>query len=533
MVLTRRALLTQLGAVGGAGAVFLGMEAMGLAHSTPAMAEQFELPTGSGKGKSVVILGAGIAGLVAAYELDRAGYDVTVLEARDRVGGRVWTVRGGDRIVQSGRADQHATFDPGLYFNAGAARIPSTHRVILGYARRFGVKLESFVNDNRGAGWDFGGQVRPERRMVYDLHGRISELLAKAIDQKALDQAMPKGELDAFRQFLQFYGFLNDKGEYTQASFASGFASEPGGYAHAPTQLPPLTLKELLPNRAIGFPYFFQSINDMQPTMLQPVGGMDAIAHAMNEQVKLRVRLNAPVTAIRRNGERVRIEHGPGNRAIEADFAVVTLPANLLERIPNDFSPAKKAALKGIDYLPSVKVAFEAPRFWETDNDLFGGLAWTDRLNENVIYPSDGFMSPKGVLVAAYVAGWTNQDNPQRFAALSDAERFRISKESIEALHPGKSHLLTKGVTVGWGSVPYSEGVGALWNEGPGGARGQQYAELLKPEGPIYFAGEHLSYVGLWQEGAALSAHEAIKLLQARVAEQGVTSHDRNIRKAG
>ena len=129
-------------------------------------------------------------------------------------------------------------------------------------------------------------------------------------------------------------------------------------------------------------------------------------------------------------------------------------------------------------------------------------------------------MSPKGVLVAAYVAGWTHPENPQKFAALSDAERFRVSKESIEALHPGKSRLLTKGVTVGWGLVPYSEGVGALWDDGPKG-RGQQYAELLKPEGPIFFAGEHLSYVGLWQEGAALSAHEAIKLLQARVMEKG------------
>ena len=520
MGLSRRAVLTQLGAVGGAGAVFMGMEMLGLAHSTPANAENFELRKGSGNGKSVVILGAGIAGLVAAHELKQAGYDVTVLEARERVGGRVWSIRGGDRIIHNGRPEQRATFDPGLYFNAGAARIPTSHRLILGYARKFGVKMETFVNDNRGAGWDFAGKVQPERRMVYDLHGRTSELLAKAIDQKALDQEMPKGELEAFRQFLQFYGLLDDKGRYSQASFASGFASEPGGYDHAPTQLTPLTLKELLPNRSIGFPYFFQSINDMQPTMLQPVGGMDAIAHAIYDQVKPQVRLNSPVTAIRRNGGRVRIEHGPGQQATEADYAVVTLPANLLERIPSDFSPAKKTALKGINYLPSVKVAFEAPRFWETDNDLFGGLAWTDRLNENVIYPSDNFMSAKGVLVAAYVAGWTNQDNPQKFASLSHEERFRISRESIEALHPGKSKLLSKGVTVGWGYLPYSEGVGALWNDGPNG-RGQQYAELLKPEGPIFFAGEHLSYVGLWQEGAALSAHEAIKLLQVMATEKG------------
>ena len=119
------------------------------------------------------------------------------------------------------------------------------------------------------------------------------------------------------------------------------------------------------------------------------------------------------------------------------------------------------------------------------------------------------------MLVAAYVAGWTNQDNPQKFAAFSNEDRLRICRESVEALHPGRSKLLEKGVSVGWGLVPYSEGVGALWPGGPGGGggRGPQYAELLRPEGPIVFAGEHLSYQGLWQEGAALSAHEALKLI--------------------
>ena len=525
MALTRRALLTQLGTVGGASAVFLGMEALGLTYSTPAGAENFELPTGSGNGRSVVILGAGIAGLVSAYELRRAGYKVTVLEARDRVGGRVWTVRGGDRIAQLGRPEQRATFDQGLYFNAGAARIPHSHRVILDYARRFGVPMEVFVNGNRNAGWDFAGKVHPERRMINDMVGRSSELLAKAIDQRALDQEMPKGELEAFRQFLRFYGGLDEKGKYGNQG-SSGFSVEPGGYAQAPRPVEALSFKELLPSQAVALPYLFEAIFDMQAPLLQPVGGMDRIAAAIYDQVKPAVQLNSPVAAIRRTGHRVRIEHGPGQGAIEADFAVVTLPANQLERIPNDFSQAKKAALKGINYLPSVKVAFEAPRFWETHGDIYGGLAWTDRLNENVMYPSDGFGSQKGVLVAAYVAGWTNPDNPQKFALLSDAERLRISRESIEALHPGKSKLLSKGVTVGWGSVQYSEGVGAIWAGGPGSAapRGQQYAELLKPEGPITFAGEHLSYAGLWQEGAALSAHEAVKLIQSMAAQSARTA---------
>ena len=523
MALTRRALLEHIGSVGGAGAAYLAMEALGLAIPTPAGAERFELLRSSGNGRSVVILGAGIAGLVSAYELHRAGYRVTVLEARDRIGGRSWTIRGGDRIVQTGRPDQHAAFDPGLYFNAGPARIPSTHRVILGYARRFGVPLETFVNVNRNAGWDFAGKVQPERRMVNDMRGHIGELLAKAINQHALDQQVPKGELELIRMFLQPYAQLDEKGRYAPAG-SSGYAVEGGGYAEAPKGLPPLTLDELLPGTTLAgrgsvvLPYIFEHISDMQATMLQPIGGMDRIAHAIYAQVKPTVRLKTPVAAIRRVGERVRIEHGPGRQATEADYCICTLPLPVLGRLSGDFSPAKRAAIAGAPaYLHSVKLAFEAPRFWESDDNIFGGLAWTDRLNENVIYPSNQYGAAKGVIVGSYCAGWTHPGNPDAFAALSHEERVRISRDSIEALHPGRSHLLSKAVSVAWGITPYSEGVSPMWPGGPGSLqpRPALYAELLKPEGPIIFAGEHLSYQPAWQEGAALSAHEALKLVAA------------------
>jgi monoamine oxidase len=119
------------------------------------------------------------------------------------------------------------------------------------------------------------------------------------------------------------------------------------------------------------------------------------------------------------------------------------------------------------------------------------------------------------VLVAAYCAGWTRRDNPDAFAALSHEERFRIARESVEAMHPGRSRLLSRGVTVAWGLTPFSEGVGAMWPDfgRNTGKRGPEYEELLRPEGPIVFAGEHLSYIPTWQEGAVLSAHEAMKLL--------------------
>jgi monoamine oxidase len=516
MALTRRALLERIGTAGGLGAAYMAMETLGLAIPTPAGAENFSLPRGSGNGRSVVILGAGIAGLVSAYELQRAGYRVTVLEARDRIGGRSWTIRGGDRIVQNGRPDQLATFDAGQYFNSGPARIPSTHRLILGYARRFDVRLEPFINVNRNAGWDFGGKVQPERRMVEDMRGHLAELLAKAIDRKALDGVVSSDELAAVRQFLAPYAGVGADGVYRPTG-RSGYSVEGGGYDQAPVPLPALAVNELAPSPAVTLPYLFEHIWDMQSTMLQPVGGMDRIAHAIYDQVKPAVRLRTQVSAIRRSGDRVRIEHGA--HATEADYCICTIPLPVLARIPSDFSAAKKAAIAAAPpYLHSVKLAFQAPRFWEVNDNIFGGLAWTDRLNENVMYPSGGIGTAKGVIVGAYCAGWTHRDTPDSFAALSHEERFRISRESIEALHPGRSRLLSKGVTVAWGLAPYSEGVGPMWGDpdfGGNRGRGEVYAELLKPEGPIVFAGEHLSYQQTWQEGAASSAHEALKLVAA------------------
>jgi len=427
----------------------------------------------------------------------------------------VWSVRGGDRIVQTGRPDQVCRFSEGLYLNAGAARLPSQHHTVLGYARRLGVPLEVMVNSNRSAKWDFGGRVHSDRQMINDVRGRISELLAKAIDRGALDAELRGGDREAMRQFLGFYGELARNGDYAPQG-RSGYAEEPGAYAETGRPLPPLTLAELMGNRAAGLPLVFEEFFDQQTPMLQPVGGMDRIAHALYEQVRPAVRLNSPVTAIRRSGAGVRIEHGPGARATEADHCICTLGLNLLQRIPSDFSPAKQAAIRGWDYLPSVKVGFESPRFWEEEG-IYGGLGWTDQANENLIYPSGRFHAEKGVLVGAYCAGWTG-DHLGTFNAMSHDERFRLCREVVERMHPGKSRLLDRPVTVAWGLTPWSEGVGPLAPEWGGGPRGPRYAEMLRPEGPIVFAGEHLSYVPFWQEGAALSAHAALRVLTEQAA---------------
>jgi monoamine oxidase len=102
-----------------------------------------------------------------------------------------------------------------------------------------------------------------------------------------------------------------------------------------------------------------------------------------------------------------------------------------------------------------------------------------------------------------------------KYEAMSADDRFTISRGVIERLHPGNSHLLDKPVTVSWRQTEWSMGVGGEWTPE---TRKTDYPELCRPEGPVFFAGEHLSYIGFWQEGAALSAHEAIAALQARVS---------------
>src|SRR5262245_13787827 len=169
-------MLHLVGRAAGAASVYATLDAMGLVPVVEAYAGPPNLPAASGRGVRVAILGAGIAGLVAAYELRKAGYQCRVLEARARPGGRIWTLRAGDTIVETDSIQRVAwARQPHLYFNAGAARLPHHHQGILTYCRELDVPLELFMNDNRGAllpdDGDFGGTPPAGRRVGHDAAG--------------------------------------------------------------------------------------------------------------------------------------------------------------------------------------------------------------------------------------------------------------------------------------------------------------------------------------------------------------------------
>jgi monoamine oxidase len=190
MGVTRRSFIARVAQAGGYGAAFSTMQALGLL-AQPQATTLGTLPKDLGKGRKVVILGAGIAGMVAAYELRKAGFQCTLLEARERPGGRNWTIRSGSRIEFTDGSVQHCEWKEGMYMNAGPARIPSIHRTMLGYCEELGIPLEVEINTSRSTLMQSdelnGGRPVEQRQVVYGTRGHLAELFSKAIQQGGLD----------------------------------------------------------------------------------------------------------------------------------------------------------------------------------------------------------------------------------------------------------------------------------------------------------------------------------------------------------
>ncbi len=251
--------------------------------------------------------------------------------------------------------------------------------------------------------------------------------------------------------------------------------------------------------------------------MMQPVGGMDQVAKAFERKVSHLIQYNAKVSQIRKTGQGVRIVYtdkaSGSEKALSASYAICTFPLSVLTAIDADFSPQHQEAIAvgAKSYAKAIKIGFQANRrFWEEDHNIYGGISWTERDITQIWYPSTDFHAVHGIILGAYI--WDNKIS-ERLGGMMPAQRLKKAINDGETIHPGYRREVspTGGVSIAWEKIPYSKGSWIEWEQKD---REIAYRVLNQPDGPIYLAGEHMSYVTGWQEGAILSAHEVIRNLQ-------------------
>jgi monoamine oxidase len=523
---SRRELLRMIGMTAGGSAMYQAMSTLGLAADSPYRGP-IDLQ-GAPPGASVLVLGAGVAGMTAAYELRNAGYRVQVLEYNHRAGGRNWSLRGGDRYTELGGATQECQFDRDLYINPGPWRIPYHHRGILSYAKRLNVPLEAFVQVNYNAylhnSRAFGGKPRRYREVKADYQGHVAELLAKATRQQALDAAVTKEDQEMLLESLRSWGALDKDFTYVASQESSerrGFHKEPGGGLSArPIPSQPIGFNDLLDSslwRGIPAGDAF----DMQTALFQPVGGMGRIGEAFGRELGDLIRYHSKVTDIHQDEQGVTVRYedtdSPGTTlTARADWCVCTIPLSVLAQIPMNVGAPMAAAIASVPYASAIKVGLQFKRrFWEEDDHIYGGITYTDLPITNIGYPNTGYFgSGKGVLLGAYIWGL----NAMEFTAMSPAERVAKAVEYGAQIHPQYHEEFDNGVAVAWHRSPFTMGCFGIWSDA---ARAAHYDNLCKIDGRIALAGEHASFIGGWQEGGVTSALDAIGRLHARAVAAG------------
>jgi monoamine oxidase len=518
MPLTRRDLIQRIAQLGGYSAAFSTMQALGMMPQ-PGPSALPQLPFNFGRGKSVVILGAGIAGLSAAYELRNAGFDCTILEARDRPGGRCWSVRKGSKVEFTDGTLQTCDWESG-YLNCGPARIPSIHTNLLRYCQQLHVPLEVEVNVSRSALMQSpllnNGRPVEQRQVVHDTRGYLAELLSKAIDKHLLDAELSKEDRALMLDFLTGFGDLDPKRRYVGTTRAGFTTPRDAGPAQAVLHTP-LKLTELL---AADFSKgeFYEEQIDWQATMFQPIGGMDEIPYAFSRTMPNAIAYGCEVTEIATSDTGVKVAYTKAGetRTASADFCICTIPIPVLAKTKNNFAPETQRAFTGMPMASLYKIAWESPRFWETEHNIYGGISFLKAPVDLVWYPTDKMFSKSGVLVSGFNAERDDETGkPTAFGALPTTEaKLDASRAAVEALHPGRSKLLTNPIYIPWSRIPYSLGCYAN-NRFP--MSQAAYAQLDQPQGRTFFAGDYLSHLVGWQEGAILSAHRAIERIAATV----------------
>jgi len=446
-------------------------------------------------GKRVIIVGAGMAGLVAGYELARAGHDPLILEAQHRVGGRIYTLR---------------KFAPGLYAEAGAMRIPRVHDLTLGYIQHFGLELRPFIMGNPKGLVYVGG-----KRLTAEQAGLTPDELGFIVADHERGRSFTDlweeatADLRAWLETDQAAGWERIRREYDGYTLRE-FLEVKGFSEGAIEMYGVMNFVEAGINNAVVEEFredFGKAYEDMQ----EIVGGSDNLPNAFYAELADRIRFGAEVHAIDQDTDSVTVHFKTeaGRYSVSGDHAIVTLPFSVLRQVEimTPFSREKQRAIRQLNYSASTKILFQVrERIWETDDGIFGGATVTDLPIRRMNYPTPDPTTSRAMLLASY----TWDQDAARWGAMDEETRLEEALEDVSKIHPRIREVYEVGASYAWYDDRYANGAFALFEAGQ---QTQLQADIVRPEGRIHFAGEHCSLYHAWIQGALESGLRAAQAI--------------------
>lgn len=440
--------------------------------------------------KHLIIIGAGMAGLVAASLLKESGHQVTILEANNRIGGRVFTMR--------------APFSSNLFFNVGAMRIPDQHKITFEYIKKFKLPTNKFIN-------------RTPNDIIY-ANGIITRLRVFESNPSILKYPVTAKERGKSSEELLFsvvqpiINFINQDPEknwpliekqYRNISFNTFLNNH---FSIGAIDM----IGVLLDLEAFMGMTFVEVIRELiilttTKTFYEITGGMDRLPLAFLPQLYKNILFNQKMIKISQNKNSVTIhcmnQQTGENFMITGDLAIVTIPFSTLRFVKvepyESFSYYKRTAIRELNYMASLKLAIEfKSRFWEKAGQR-GGRSITELPIRFTYYPSYGIgTNGPAVIIASYT--WA--DEALTLESLTQRELIQYALMNLAEIfgHQVYSDFVT-GASFSWSKNPYS--CGAFTSFEPGQDR-ELYPYVATPEGRVHFAGEHTGLTHGWIQGA-------------------------------
>ncbi|XP_042368701.1 L-amino-acid oxidase-like [Plectropomus leopardus] len=447
------------------------------------------------KSQHVVIVGAGMAGLTAAMLLQDAGHKVKILEASDRIGGRVETYRNEDE---------------GWYAELGAMRIPSFHYIVHEIAKKLEVKLNDFIMFDNHTFYYVNG-VRENTSTVQSHPDSLQYKLKDNEKGKRADQLLHDA-LKNVREEVETSDCKTALKKYDRYSVKDYLIQEGSLSTEAVRMIGDLLNEQSLMFTALTEMIYEQNeINDK--TMYSEVtGGSYLLPEAFHKVLNdTEILLNSKVKRITHSDKHVTVSYQTGQQSsltnFSADFVLVTTTAKAA--LYMDFEPPlstqKMVALRSVHYESSTKIILTfSEKFWERDG-IRGGKSITDGPSRFIYYPSHSF--PNNPNIGVLLASYTWSDDSLLFLGASDEELKELALRDLAKIHGEYVKSLCTGVVVKkWSDDPYSFGAFALFTP----YQILEYAqELFRNEGRVYFAGEHTAFPHAWIETSMKSAIRA------------------------